>query len=79
MKRTTWPRPRKCRAIGRTLASFTPRLTTTLTFTGKRRRGGGLDPVEHELHREVDIVHGAEYGVVERVEADRDAPQSCIA
>ena len=34
MKRTMWPLPRKWRAIGTTLSSLTPRLTTAFTFTG---------------------------------------------
>ena len=34
MKRRMWPVPRKWRAIGTTLASFTPRLTTMLILTG---------------------------------------------
>src|SRR5437868_1601596 len=34
MKRTRWPLPRKWRAIGTTLSSLTPRLTTMLISIG---------------------------------------------
>ena len=54
-------------------SSFTPRFTTTLTFTGQARRGRRLDALEHARDGEVDVVHRAEGRVVERVEADRDA------
>ena len=48
-----------------------------LTLTGVRpARGGGVDPLEHARDGEVDVVHRAEDLVVERVEADGDAPQA---
>ena len=37
---------------------------------------GGLDAIEHALHREVDIVHASEHRVVEAIEADCDALQT---
>ena len=37
---------------------------------------GGVDPVEHPLHGEVDVVQRAERRVVDGVEADRDAAQA---
>ena len=58
---------------------MTPRLTTTLTLTGKAGGRGRVDPLEHGLHREVDVVHGAEDLVVEGVEADRDPPETRVA
>ena len=73
MKRTAWPVPRKRRAMSRIDASFSPRLTTTLTFTGEPGLRGCVDPGEHARDREVDVVHRAEDLVVERVEAHRDA------
>src|SRR5581483_4156274 len=39
---------------------------------------GGLHSFEHLLHREVHIVHGFEYFVVERVQAHSHALQACI-
>jgi hypothetical protein len=36
MKRTMWPLPLKCRAIGTIDASLVPRFTTMLTLTGSR-------------------------------------------
>src|SRR5712691_13261054 len=36
----------------------------------KAGRGRGVDALEHFRHREIDVVHGAEGGLVERVQAD---------
>ena len=58
--------------------SFSPRLTTTLTFTGRPAVRGGVDPAEDARDREVDVVHRAEDLVVERVEADGDARQARV-
>ena len=47
----------------------------------ERRQPGALrrlDAGEHARHREVDVVHRAEDGVVERVEAHRDALQAGV-
>ena len=63
-------------AIGTMLVSLMPRRTTMLTLTGASPASHrGVDAVEHPRDREVDPVHRAEDGVVERVEADRDPPQ----
>ena len=42
------------------------------------RFGGRVDPAEHARNGEVDVVHRAEHLVVERVEADGDARESCV-
>jgi hypothetical protein len=39
----------------------------------------GVDAVQHVGHREVDVVHAPEDGVVQRVQADRDALQAGVA
>jgi hypothetical protein len=45
-----------------------------LTLTGARARGlRGVDAAQHLGHREVDVVHAPEDGVVQRVQADRHA------
>jgi hypothetical protein len=51
-------------------------MTTTSIFTGL---GGGIDGAKNGRHGEVDVVHAAEDGVVERVEADGDARQTGVA
>jgi len=40
--------------------------------------GGGGDAVEHVADRVIDIVHAPEYGVIDAVEADRDARQAGV-
>ena len=76
MKRSTMPLWRKCRAIGTISCSLVPRLTTMLTLIGARPDGLGLlDAAQHVGHREVDVVHASEDGVVERIQADRHALQ----
>src|SRR5579862_2418992 len=41
-------------------------------------RGGSLDPIQHAVDGEVDVVQCAELGVVDRVEGDGDAVQACV-
>ncbi len=72
MKRRVWPLPWKKRAIGRTLSSLTPRLTTMFTLTGQAGGGGRIDAGENARDGEVDVVQRAEDLVLERVEADGD-------
>jgi hypothetical protein len=49
------------------------------TFTGgKTGSGRRLDPLEHPRGGEVDVVHGAEDVVVERVEADADPAEAGV-
>jgi hypothetical protein len=69
---------RKMRAIGTIASSFRPRLTTMFTFTGSPAAAARRFP-SSTAAREVDVVHRAEDLVVERVEADRDAPQPGVA
>ena len=45
------------------------------TFTGRPAAAAASMPLEHPLHREVDVVHRREDLVVERVEADRHPAQ----
>ena len=74
MKRTMWPLPRKCRAIGTIDASFDAALDDHVDLERREAgRGGGVDAFEHARHRKVDVVHRAERRVVERIEADGDA------
>ena len=35
--------------------------------------GGGVDALQHLGHRKIDIVHAPEGGVIERIQAHRDA------
>jgi len=41
-------------------------------------RGCLLDALEYFAHREVDVVHGPEHGVVERIQTDRNAVEPGI-
>src|SRR3954467_9720790 len=76
MKRTTWPLPRKRRAIGTTRVLVDAALDDHVDLDRPEpRRGGGLDPRQHALDREADVVDGGEHLVVEAVEADRDPAQ----
>ena len=79
MKRSVCPCSRKNAAIGTIWSSFAPRLTTAFTFTGRPASCAAVDPLEHAVDREVDVVQRAERRVVERVEADGDAVRPASA
>ena len=72
MNRSVWPVPRKCAAISRIACSFRPRLITAFTFTGIPAAAAASIPSSTRCDGEVDVVHGAEGLVVERVQADGD-------
>ena len=55
-----------------------PALHDDVDFDRQTGRGRCVDPVEYALDREVDVVHGAEGCVVERVEAHRDPTQTGV-
>jgi hypothetical protein len=55
-----------------------PALDDHVHLHGQSRLGGRLDSVEYPLHRKIHVVHRREHGVVERVEADRDALQARV-
>ena len=70
MKRSTTPVPGSGAPSAGSRASLVPRLTTMLTLIGPEAGGlRGVDARQHVGHREVDVVHAAEHGVVEAVEA----------
>src|SRR5207244_13118225 len=55
-----------------------PALHDDVDFDRQTGRGRCVDPVQYALDREVDVVHGAEGRVVERVEAHRDPTQTGV-
>jgi hypothetical protein len=50
-----------------------------LILIGPRPAARGVDALQHVGHRKVHVVHAPEDGVVQRVQADRDALQARVA
>src|SRR5437773_3156573 len=76
MKRTMWPVPRKWRAIGTTLSSLTPRLTTMLILIGPSPAAAAASiPASTRSTGKPTSLTTAKHLVVEAVEADRDPAQ----